>query len=181
MAEVFKQTHTLKANKEKFADKRSSDIWLNCIRANDKNRIFSIGGFLASTLRTYVFAPQASSVSFTSPAPASQEEAVDLREQVHLLNQNIQDMARQLHESEERYQALHDELSRRPSVLDPEVEVLKEQLRQELRLIQEHRRQMDVAGEQMHAGASYAAHDLPLPPPPPPAPRDNDDANYVDP
>ncbi|MED6142245.1 hypothetical protein PIB30_111798, partial [Stylosanthes scabra] len=27
MAEVFKQTHTLKANKEQFADKRSSDIW----------------------------------------------------------------------------------------------------------------------------------------------------------
>ncbi|MED6222474.1 hypothetical protein PIB30_064801 [Stylosanthes scabra] len=27
MAEVFKQTHTLKENKEKFADKRSSDIW----------------------------------------------------------------------------------------------------------------------------------------------------------
>ncbi|MED6227124.1 hypothetical protein PIB30_110457, partial [Stylosanthes scabra] len=27
MAEAFKQTHTLKANKEQFADKRSSDIW----------------------------------------------------------------------------------------------------------------------------------------------------------
>ncbi|MED6141120.1 hypothetical protein PIB30_100168 [Stylosanthes scabra] len=27
MAEVFKQTYTLKANKEQFADKRSSDIW----------------------------------------------------------------------------------------------------------------------------------------------------------
>ncbi|MED6140280.1 hypothetical protein PIB30_091633 [Stylosanthes scabra] len=27
MDEVFKQTHTLKENKEKFADKRSSDIW----------------------------------------------------------------------------------------------------------------------------------------------------------
>ncbi|MED6128999.1 hypothetical protein PIB30_103460, partial [Stylosanthes scabra] len=54
---------------------------------------------------------------FVAPPP-SQEEAVDLREQVHLLNQNIQDMARQLHESEERIQALHDELSRRPGVLD---------------------------------------------------------------
>ncbi|MED6149862.1 hypothetical protein PIB30_066694 [Stylosanthes scabra] len=53
-----------------------------------------------------VFAPQASSVSLTSPAPAGPEEAVDLREQVQLLNQNIQDMARQLHESEERIQAL---------------------------------------------------------------------------
>ncbi|MED6129512.1 hypothetical protein PIB30_108660, partial [Stylosanthes scabra] len=141
MAEVFKQTHTLKANKEQFADKRSSDIWdeftsnttvatqqavesgtnaevdpdqvwrQTVSEPSQKNRVFGIGGFLASTLRTSVFAPQASSVSLTSPAPAGPEEAVDLREQVQLLNQNIQDMARQLHESEERIQALHDELS----------------------------------------------------------------------
>ncbi|MED6114523.1 hypothetical protein PIB30_081047 [Stylosanthes scabra] len=118
--------------KEQFADKGSSDIWddftNNTIvvtqqaaesgtnatvdpdqvwsqtvsEPSEKNRVFGIGGFLASTLRTSVFAPQASSVSLTSPAPAGLEEVVDLREQVQLLNQNIQDMARQLHEFEEQ-------------------------------------------------------------------------------
>ncbi|MED6141079.1 hypothetical protein PIB30_099792 [Stylosanthes scabra] len=208
MAEVFKQTHTLKANKEQFADKRSADIWdeftNNTIVAtqqaaesgtnaevdldlvwrqtvsepSQKNRVFGIGGFLASTLRTSVFAPQSSSVSLTSPAPAGPEEAVDLREQVQLLNQNIQDMARQLHESEERIQALHDELTRRPEVHDADVEALKEQLRVELRLMQEHRRQIGVTGEQMRAGSSSAAQ---VPPAHPPAPPEDDDADYVDP
>ncbi|MED6113866.1 hypothetical protein PIB30_074843 [Stylosanthes scabra] len=205
MAEVFKQTHTLKANKEKFADKRSSDIWddftnntaiatqqaaesrtdatvdpdqvwrQTISELNEKNRVFGIGGFLASTLRTSVFAPQAFSVSLTSPAPAGQEEAVDLQEQVHL---NIQDMARQLHVSEERIQALHDELSRRPGVRDADVEALKEQLREELRLMQEHRRQMGMTGEQIRAGSSSAAQDPPLHPA---APPEDDDADYVDP
>ncbi|MED6151647.1 hypothetical protein PIB30_084456 [Stylosanthes scabra] len=208
MAEVFKQTHTLKANKEQFADKRSSDIWddftnnttiatqqaaesetdatvdpdqvwrQTVSEQSEKNRIFGIGGFLASTLRTSVFAPQASSVSFTSPAPTGQEEVVDLREQVHLLNQNIQDMARQLHESEERIQTLQDELSRRPGVCDVEVEALKEQLREELRLMQEHRRQMGVTDEQMREGSSSVPQDPPLHPP---APPEDDDADYVDP
>ncbi|MED6188314.1 hypothetical protein PIB30_084792 [Stylosanthes scabra] len=208
MAEVFKQTHTLKVNKEQFADKRSSDIWddftnnttvatqqaaesgtnatvdpdhvwrKTVSEPSEKNRIFGIGGFLASTLRTSVFAPQASFVSLTSPAPASQEEAVNLREQVHLLNQNIQDMARQLHESEEGIQALHDELSRRAGVHDADVKALKDQLREELRLMQEHRRQMGVTGKQMHAGSSSAAQ---VPPLHPLAPPEDDDADYVEP
>ncbi|MED6128113.1 hypothetical protein PIB30_094569 [Stylosanthes scabra] len=194
MAEVFKQTHTLKANKEQFADKRSADIWdeftnnttvatqqaaesgtnaevdpdlvwrQTVSEPSQKNCVFGIGGFLASTLRTSVFAPQSSSVSLTSPAPAGPEEAVDLREQ--------------LHESEERIQALHDELTRRPEVHDADVEALKEQLREELRLMQEHRRQMGVTGEQMRAGSSSAAQ---VPPAHPPAPPEDDDADYVDP
>ncbi|MED6154429.1 hypothetical protein PIB30_112362 [Stylosanthes scabra] len=185
MAEVFKQTHTLKVNKEQFADKRSSDIWdeftsnttvatqqaaesgtnaevdpdqvwrQTVSEPSQKNRVFGIDGFLASTLRTSVFAPQASSVSLTSPAPAGPEEAVDLREQ-----------------------ALHDELSRRLEVHDADVEALKEQLREELRLMQEHRRQMGVTGEQMRAGSSSAAQ---APPAHPPAPPEDDDADYVDP
>ncbi|MED6171926.1 hypothetical protein PIB30_045392 [Stylosanthes scabra] len=188
MAEVFKQTHTLKAKKGQFTDKRSSNIsvtesgtnaevdpdqvWHQTVsESSERNCVFGIGGFLASTLRTSVFAPQASSVSLTSPAPTGSEEAVDLREQVQLLNQNIQDMARQLHESEERIQALHDELSRRPKVHDAGVKALKEQLREELRLMQEHRRQMG-------AGSSSAAQVLPLHPP---APPEDDDADYVDP
>ncbi|MED6127881.1 hypothetical protein PIB30_092304 [Stylosanthes scabra] len=163
MAEVFKQTHTLKANKEQFADKRSFDIWAaesgtnaevdpdqvwrqTVSEPSQKNRVFGIGGFLASTLRTSVFAPQASSVSLTSPAPAGPEDAVDLREQVQLLNPNIQDMARQLHESEE-----HDELSRRA--------------------------EMGVTGEQMRAGSSSAAQ---VPPLHPPASPQDDDDDYVD-
>ncbi|MED6222067.1 hypothetical protein PIB30_060876 [Stylosanthes scabra] len=98
---------------------------------------------------------------------------------VQLLNQNIQDMARQLHESEERIQALHDELSRRPEVHDADVEALKEQLREELRLMQEHRRQMGVTGEnKMRAGSSSAAQVSPLHPP---ALLEDDDADYVDP
>ncbi|MED6139903.1 hypothetical protein PIB30_088327 [Stylosanthes scabra] len=180
--------------KEQFADKRSSDIWddftnnttvatqqaaesgtnatvdpdqvwrQTVSEPSEKNRVFGIGGFLASTLRTSVFAPQASSVSLTSPAPAGPEEAVDLREQ--------------LHESEERIQALHDELSRRPEVHDADVEALKEQLREELRLMQEHRRQMGVTGEQMRGGSSSAAQVLPLHPP---APPEDNDADYLDP
>ncbi|MED6189872.1 hypothetical protein PIB30_100253, partial [Stylosanthes scabra] len=61
---------------------------------------------------------------------------------------------------------------------NPEVEALKEQVRDELRLIQEHLRQMGVIGEQMRAGASSAAHDPPLHPP---APSEDDDTDYVDP
>ncbi|MED6152109.1 hypothetical protein PIB30_088844 [Stylosanthes scabra] len=64
---------------------------------------------------------------------------------------------------------------RRPEVHDADVEALKEQLREELRLMQEHRRQMGVTCEQMRAGSSSAA------PLHPPAPPEDDDANYVDP
>ncbi|MED6187052.1 hypothetical protein PIB30_072710 [Stylosanthes scabra] len=130
MAEVFKQTHTLKANKEQFANKRSSDIW-----DDFTNTTVATQQAAESGTNAIVDLDQASSVSLTSPAPVGQEEAVDLREQVQLLNQNIQDMARQLHASEERIQALHDELSRRPEVHDANVEALKEQLREELRLM----------------------------------------------
>ncbi|MED6225688.1 hypothetical protein PIB30_096056 [Stylosanthes scabra] len=85
------------------AEMDPDQVWRQTVsEPSEKNRVFGIGGFLASTLRISVFAPQASSVSLTSPAPVGPEEAVDLREQVQLLNQNIQDMARQLHESEER-------------------------------------------------------------------------------
>ncbi|MED6199538.1 hypothetical protein PIB30_076873 [Stylosanthes scabra] len=154
-------------------------VWRQTVsEPSQKNRVFGIGGFLTSILRTSVFALQSSSVSLTSPAPAGPEEAVDLREQVQLLNQNIQDMARQLHESEERIQALHDELTRRPEVHDADVEALKEQLREELWLMQEHRRQMGVTGEQMRVGSSSAAQ---VPPAHPPAPPEDDDADYVDP
>ncbi|MED6178853.1 hypothetical protein PIB30_111436 [Stylosanthes scabra] len=174
MAEVFKQTHTLKANKEQFPDERSSDIWDEFT----SNTTVATQQAAESGTNAEVDPDQASSVSLTSPAPAGPEEAVDLREQVQLLNQNIQDMARQLHEPEMRIQALHDELSRRPEVHDADVEALKEQLREELRLMQEHRRQMGVTGEQMRAGSSSAAQ---VPPAHPPAPPEDDDADYVDP
>ncbi|MED6202363.1 hypothetical protein PIB30_104595 [Stylosanthes scabra] len=161
MAEVFKQTHTLKANKEQFADKRSSDIWDDFTN----NTIVATQQATESGANaTSIFAPQASSVSLTSPAPTGPEDAVDLREQ--------------LHESEERIQALHDELSRRPEVHDADVEALKEQLREELQLMQEHRRQMGVTSEQMRAGSSSAAQ---IPPLHPPAPPEDDDADYIDP
>ncbi|MED6225747.1 hypothetical protein PIB30_096685 [Stylosanthes scabra] len=174
MAEVFKQTHTLKANKEQFADKRSSDIWDDFTN----NTTVATQQAAESGTNAEVDPDQASSVSLTSLAPAGPEEAVDLREQLQLLNQNIQDMARQLHESEERIQALHDELSRRLEVHDADVEALKEQLREELRLMQEHRRQMGVTGEQMRVGSSSATQVPPLHPPTPP---EDDDADYVDP
>ncbi|MED6188747.1 hypothetical protein PIB30_088881 [Stylosanthes scabra] len=104
MAEVFKQTHTLKENKEMWVDKGSSDFWdeytINTAIAtkwvakfgssalvdpeevlcqtvsepNAKNRIYGVGGFLVSTLKTSVFATQASSISATSAAPVGQEE-----------------------------------------------------------------------------------------------------------
>ncbi|MED6162385.1 hypothetical protein PIB30_069973 [Stylosanthes scabra] len=63
-------------------------------------------------------------------------------------------------------------------VMRTEVEALKEQLREELRLMQEHRRQMGVTGEQMCAGSSFAPQDPPLHPP---APPEDDDADSVDP
>ncbi|MED6213663.1 hypothetical protein PIB30_095453, partial [Stylosanthes scabra] len=122
IAEVFKQTHTLKANKEQFTDKRSSDIWDD----------------------------------FTNNTTVATQQAA---------------------ESGTNAEALHDELSRRPEVHDAEVEALKEQLREELRLMQEHRRQMGVTGEQMRAGSSSAAQ---VPPAHPPAPPKDDDADYVD-
>ncbi|MED6199690.1 hypothetical protein PIB30_078320 [Stylosanthes scabra] len=153
MAEVFKQTHTLKANKEQFTDKRSADIWDEFTN----NTAVATQQAAESGTNAEVDLDLSSSVSLTSPAPAGPEEAVDLREQVQLLNQNIQDMARQLHESEERIQALHDELTRRP---------------------EEHRRQMGVTGEQMRVGSSSAAQ---VPPAHPPAPSEDDDADYVDP
>ncbi|MED6122881.1 hypothetical protein PIB30_044040 [Stylosanthes scabra] len=97
MAEVFKQTHTLKENKEKFADKRSTDIWNEYIdnTAIATQRAAESGTSTAeSTLRTSVFATQDTSASVTSAVPCGEEDTVDLREQVLLLNQNIHDMAR---------------------------------------------------------------------------------------
>ncbi|MED6164068.1 hypothetical protein PIB30_086171, partial [Stylosanthes scabra] len=119
------------------------------------------------------------------------EDTVDLREQVLLLNQNIHDMARQLQESEEQQRAMRDELNRRPGLHDEDIEALKQQMREELRLMQEARRQMGLTGEHMRASASSAAgggssstaaaQDPPLPPSPPPAPQGDDDEDYVDP
>ncbi|MED6209741.1 hypothetical protein PIB30_057655 [Stylosanthes scabra] len=90
---------------------------------------------------------------------------------------NIHDMARQLQESEERQKAMGDELSRRPELHDADVEALKQKMREELRLMQEARRQMGVTDDHMRAGASSvagggsssatAAQDPPLPPPAP--------------
>ncbi|MED6108171.1 hypothetical protein PIB30_020944 [Stylosanthes scabra] len=216
-----KMTHTLNENKEKFADKRSTDIWDEYIdntaiatqRAAEsrtstlvdpdevwrqtvsepdaKNRIYGVGGFLASTLKTSVFAPQDTSGTVTSDVPSSKDDTVDLQEQVLLLNQNIHDMARQLQESEERQKAMSDELRRRPGLNDEDIEKLEQQMREELRLMQEARRQMGLTGEHMRAGASSAvggssssataAQDPPLLPPPPPTPQKDDDEDYVDP
>ncbi|MED6209690.1 hypothetical protein PIB30_057166 [Stylosanthes scabra] len=85
------------------------------------------------------------------------------------------DMTRKLQEVEERQKAMQDELSRRLELCDPDVEALKQQMREELRLMQEARWQMGVTGEHMRAGGSSvagddsfsvaAAHDPPLPPP----------------
>ncbi|MED6136575.1 hypothetical protein PIB30_057326 [Stylosanthes scabra] len=61
---------------------------------------------------------------------------------------------------------------------ETDVEALKEQLREELRLMEEHRRQMGVTGEHMRAGSSSTAQ---VPPLHPPAPPKDDDADYVDP
>ncbi|MED6188748.1 hypothetical protein PIB30_088882 [Stylosanthes scabra] len=100
-------------------------------------------------------------------------------------------MARQSHESKERYPAMHDELNRRNDAKDADVEELKQHLREELQLIQAIRRQMGATGKHMHVGASSiagggssssaAAQDPPLHPPPPPAPQEDADADYVDP
>ncbi|MED6130488.1 hypothetical protein PIB30_001576 [Stylosanthes scabra] len=100
-------------------------------------------------------------------------------------------MARQLQESEERQKAMSDELNQRPGIHDEDIEVLKQQMREELRLMQEARWQMGLTGEHMRAGASFAAgggsssaaaaQDPPLPPPPPPAPQEDDNEDYVDP
>ncbi|MED6174546.1 hypothetical protein PIB30_070071 [Stylosanthes scabra] len=198
----------LKENKEKLADKRSIDIWAaesgtsapvdpdevwrqTVSKPDAKNCINGIGGFLASTLRTSIFAPQDTSASVTSVVPAGQEDAVDLREQLHLLNQNIYDITRQLHDSEERQKAMDNELSQRPELRFTDVEALKQQLREELQLIQEAQRQMGVTGEHMCADASSvagggsssaaAAQDPPLPPPPRPAPHEDELEYYVDP
>ncbi|MED6185724.1 hypothetical protein PIB30_059750 [Stylosanthes scabra] len=99
---------------------------------------------------------------------------------VHKLEAN---MANYSHKSEERLKAMHDELSWRPELRYADIEELKQQPREELRLIQEARRQMGVTGEHMRAGSSSAAtaQDPPLPPPPPPPSKDDDEEDYVDP
>ncbi|MED6197330.1 hypothetical protein PIB30_055608 [Stylosanthes scabra] len=134
------------------------EVWRQTVfEPNAKNCIYGVGGFLASTLRTSVFAPQDTSASVTNVVPAGEEDAVDVREQVLLCNQNIHDMAWQLQESEERQKAMHVELSRRLELRDPDVEALKQHMIEELRLMQEARRQMRVTGEHMRAGASSVA------------------------
>ncbi|RYR28062.1 hypothetical protein Ahy_B01g052162 [Arachis hypogaea] len=99
LAETFKYTHTLKENKETFADQRSQDhysqqggenatdgstasvvdldvVWRETTSAQYKNRVYGIGSFFGSSLRTSTLRQSSSS---TTSRVVESEEGVDLR------------------------------------------------------------------------------------------------------
>ncbi|RYR23506.1 hypothetical protein Ahy_B03g068717 [Arachis hypogaea] len=73
MTEIFKYTHTLKKNKERFANQRVADHYPY------KNRVYGLGSFFADNLRTSIL--RHSSTSTTSRL-VDPEDDVDLREQM---------------------------------------------------------------------------------------------------
>ncbi|MED6150695.1 hypothetical protein PIB30_074904 [Stylosanthes scabra] len=98
--------------------------------------LYGVGEFFASTLHTSSF--KGSAVSATSPSSIAGTDEINLREQIHLLNQNLQDMGRQLQESDEHNQAVVAELK----VKNVATEELRQRMTEELKLAQNLRRQM---------------------------------------
>ncbi|RYR50015.1 hypothetical protein Ahy_A07g036562 isoform B [Arachis hypogaea] len=116
MMETFKYTHTLKENKERFANQRFADhyileaatqqsqhigdddnnyaasevnpnmIWRETAFESYKNRVYGLGSFFTDNLCTSTLRP--SSTSATS-WPVDPEESVGLREQVLELTQSL--------------------------------------------------------------------------------------------
>ncbi|RYR75969.1 hypothetical protein Ahy_A01g000567 [Arachis hypogaea] len=100
LAETFRYTHTLKANKKRFADEGSvahyqsqpngddpnfdasvvncDRVWHDSASESYKNRISELGSFFASGLHNSTLA--ASSVSASTTSPVDPEEVIDLRE-----------------------------------------------------------------------------------------------------
>ncbi|QHO50921.1 uncharacterized protein DS421_1g26450 [Arachis hypogaea] len=114
LAETFKYIHTLKANKEKFADERSTAhyapsgndkagfktsvvdpnrVWRETASEPYKNRHFGLGSFFASGLCSSVLVVSSTSVSATSLA--NSQEVVDLRKEVQKLTQELHQQAEQ--------------------------------------------------------------------------------------
>ncbi|RYR40016.1 hypothetical protein Ahy_A09g045674 [Arachis hypogaea] len=133
LAETFKYTHTLKENKEIFADKLSQDhyesytkrleaatqqggedtpdgsvvavvdpnvVWRETTLALYKNRLYGIGSFFASSLRTSKLRPTLGSVTSRAIEP---EKRLDLRLQVQELQRILQQQAQELNDYRERY------------------------------------------------------------------------------
>ncbi|XP_057742539.1 uncharacterized protein LOC130960976 [Arachis stenosperma] len=116
LAKTFKYTHTLKENKERFADQRSADhyrleaatqqsqqsredasgaaasvvdpdtVSRESVSAPYKNRVHGLGSFFASSLRTSTLRP--SSVCATNQA-VDPDKGIHLRLQVQELNRNL--------------------------------------------------------------------------------------------
>ncbi|RYQ99446.1 hypothetical protein Ahy_B07g087386 isoform A [Arachis hypogaea] len=97
LAETFNYTHTLKENKERFADQRSADHYQNRKDASGsavsvvdleiasesyKNHVYGLESFFASSLRTSTLRPSSASATNRAINP---EEGIDLRLQVQEL------------------------------------------------------------------------------------------------
>ncbi|RYQ82059.1 hypothetical protein Ahy_B10g100634 [Arachis hypogaea] len=107
LAETFKYTHTLKKNKARFVDQRPQDhydaadgsaasvvdpdaVWRETVSTPYKNRIYGMGLFFASSLRTSTL--RTSSGSATN-RDVQLEEGVDLRLQVQELQHSLHQQA----------------------------------------------------------------------------------------
>ncbi|XP_020972445.1 uncharacterized protein LOC107626516 isoform X2 [Arachis ipaensis] len=124
MVETFKYTHTLKENKERFANRRSVDhfrlvattqqfhptkednnnsadavinsdtVWCETTSKLYKNCVYGMGSFFTNNLCTSIL--KATSASATSRAVDPEDSNVDLREQVLNLTQSLHQQAQQL-------------------------------------------------------------------------------------
>ncbi|RYR78321.1 hypothetical protein Ahy_A01g003085 [Arachis hypogaea] len=85
LAENLKYTHTLKANKVRFINKKSASYY------SYKNHVFGLGSFFARGL--HISTLVASSTSASATSPANPKEVIGLREEVEKLTQELHQQA----------------------------------------------------------------------------------------
>ncbi|RYR72915.1 hypothetical protein Ahy_A02g007138 [Arachis hypogaea] len=118
LAKTFKCIHTLKENKERFADQRKvgedaegsaasvvdpGAVWRETASAPKKNHIYGLGSFSASSLRTFMLKPSSAS---TTRQVVDSEKCIDLRLQVQELTRILHEQAQKLTGYQERYQKI---------------------------------------------------------------------------
>ncbi|MED6197648.1 hypothetical protein PIB30_058610 [Stylosanthes scabra] len=169
LAEVFKQTHTRKRNKEEWVDEQSArlnatqqsahegndsnspvvvdpdEVCRDVVGEPRKNRLYGVGSYFSRTLRTD---PLLRSSRGTSEPPLSQHTVEELRTQIHGLTQELHQKVQQNEENEERVQQL---LTQAELKMNATVEQAREELVREREELVREREEYRKMREEMAA------------------------------